>query len=62
MLADEAIELVVTGPADVLAFGTAAPVIEELFAATTRTTFRGRALAMPSTGPYCDLPSSPDRS
>ena len=46
MLADEQVVLDVTGPGELIGFGTAAPASEEAFTGNTRTTFRGRALAV----------------
>lgn len=46
MLADEKVVLSVTGPGELIGFGTAAPASHEEFTAGTRTTFRGRALAV----------------
>ncbi|WP_262002005.1 glycoside hydrolase family 2 TIM barrel-domain containing protein [Microbacterium sp. Mcb102] len=46
MLADEEVEIEVSGPGELIGYGTAAPATEEEFIATTRTTFRGRALAV----------------
>ena len=46
MLADEQVVLDVTGPGELIGFGTAAPASEEAFTGNTRTTFRGRALAI----------------
>jgi hypothetical protein len=46
MLADDRVELAVSGPAELLGFGTAAPATEESFLASTHTTYRGRALAI----------------
>lgn len=46
MLADEAIRLTVTGPAELLAFASAAPATEESFLTAAQRTYRGRALAI----------------
>ncbi|MFE8916334.1 glycoside hydrolase family 2 TIM barrel-domain containing protein [Streptomyces globisporus] len=46
MLADDQVTLEVSGPAELIAFGTAAPATEESFVAATHTTYRGRALAV----------------
>lgn len=46
MLADEQIHLDVTGPGELVGFGTAAPAPTESFNRNTCTTFRGRALAV----------------
>jgi beta-galactosidase len=46
MLADEQVVLHVTGPGELIGYGTAAPASEEEFTGDTRTTFRGRALAV----------------
>ncbi len=46
MLADEQVTVTVSGPGELVGFGTAAPATEEDFTADTRTTFRGRALAV----------------
>lgn len=46
MLADDQVTLEVAGPAELIAFGTAAPSTMESFGSTTHTTYRGRALAV----------------
>jgi hypothetical protein len=46
VLADDRVTLEVDGPAELIAFGTAAPATTESFVGTTHTTFRGRALAV----------------
>jgi beta-galactosidase len=46
MLADQQVQLTVTGPGELIGYGTAAPATEEAFDSDTRTTFRGRALAV----------------
>lgn len=46
MLADEQVELTVTGPGELIGYGSAAPATEESFTARTRTTYRGKALAI----------------
>jgi hypothetical protein len=46
MLADELVEVTVTGPGVLVGYGTAAPATEEEFTAQARTTYRGRALAI----------------
>lgn len=46
MLADEQVTVTVSGPGELVGYGTAAPATEEEFTADTRTTFRGRALAI----------------
>jgi hypothetical protein len=46
MLADDHVELEVSGPAELIGFGTAAPATEESFTDNTHTTYRGRALAV----------------
>lgn len=46
MLADEKVVIEVTGPGELIGFGTATPASEETFTGDTRTMFRGRALAV----------------
>ena len=46
MLADEPVEVTVSGPGELIGFGTAAPATTESFLSASRTTFRGRALAV----------------
>ncbi|WP_106400476.1 glycoside hydrolase family 2 TIM barrel-domain containing protein [Actinocorallia populi] len=46
MLADEPVALAVTGPAELIGFGSAAPATEESYLSDRHTTFRGRALAV----------------
>lgn len=46
MLADEEVKIEVSGPGELIGYGTAAPATTEEFTAATRTTFRGRALAV----------------
>jgi hypothetical protein len=46
MLADEQVRLDITGPGELIGFGTAAPAPDESFSGPTCTTFRGRALAV----------------
>ncbi|MEU6904182.1 glycoside hydrolase family 2 TIM barrel-domain containing protein [Streptomyces coeruleorubidus] len=46
MLADDQVTLTVSGPAELVAFGTAAPATEESYVAAAHTTYRGRALAV----------------
>ena len=46
MLGDEKVQLTVTGPGELLGFGTAAPAPTEAFTGTLITTYRGRALAI----------------
>ena len=46
MLADETIDLAVTGPAELVAFASAAPATTESFLTGARRTYRGRALAI----------------
>lgn len=46
MLVDEPVAVTVTGPGELIGFGTAAPATAEDFTASRRTTFRGRALAV----------------
>ena len=46
MLADDQVTLEVSGPAELVAFGTAAPATEESYVAAVHTTYRGRALAV----------------
>jgi len=56
MLADDRIELSVSGPAELIGFGSAAPATEESFLGTAHTTYRGRALAiLRSTGAPGDV-------
>jgi hypothetical protein len=46
MLADDIVEIDVTGPAELIGYGTAAPSPQESFLSSTTTTYRGRALAI----------------
>ncbi|OBA93020.1 glycoside hydrolase family 2 [Mycolicibacterium mucogenicum] len=46
MLADDQVELEISGPAELIGFGTATPATEESFTDNTHTTYRGRALAV----------------
>jgi hypothetical protein len=46
MLADETVEVTVSGPGELIGFGTAAPASTESFLSPRRTTYRGRALAV----------------
>ena len=56
MLADDRVELTVTGPAELVGFGTAAPAPEDGFTSRRCSTFRGRALAvLRSTGEHGEI-------
>ena len=46
MLDDDVVEIEVTGPAELIGYGTAAPAPEESFLSSRTTTYRGRALAI----------------
>jgi beta-galactosidase len=46
MLADEQVRLTISGPGELIGYGTAAPAPEESFTGSVCTTFRGRALAV----------------
>lgn len=46
MLGDEKVRLDVTGPGELIAFGTASPAPTEAFTGSAVTTYRGRALAI----------------
>lgn len=46
MLVEDQIDVEVTGPAELIGFGTAAPATEESFLSASSTTYRGRALAI----------------
>lgn len=46
MLADDQIELTVSGPAELIGFGSAAPASDESFLTNRHSTYRGRALAI----------------
>lgn len=46
MLADQTVDISVSGPGELIGFGSAAPASTESFLSTSRTTFRGRALAI----------------
>ncbi|MHA7189442.1 glycoside hydrolase family 2 TIM barrel-domain containing protein [Arthrobacter sp. MDT2-16] len=46
MLADEQIHVEVSGPGELIGFGSAAPATEESYVGSTHSTFRGRALAV----------------
>ena len=46
MLADHTVDISVSGPGELIGFGSAAPASTESFLSTSRTTFRGRALAV----------------
>lgn len=46
MLADELVEISVSGPGELVGYGTAAPSSVESFLSSSRTTYRGRALAV----------------
>jgi hypothetical protein len=46
MLADDQVELTVSGPAELIGFGSAAPASEESFLTNRHSTYRGRALAI----------------
>ena len=46
MLADEVVELSVSGPAELVGFASAAPATEDSFQSTAQHTYRGRAFAV----------------
>lgn len=46
MLADDFVDLEISGPAELIGFGTAAPATKEPFASHRHSTYRGRALAI----------------
>jgi hypothetical protein len=46
MLADDQVELTVSGPAELIGFGSAAPANDESFLTNRHSTYRGRALAI----------------
>ena len=46
MLVEDHLDVEVTGPAELVGFGTAAPATEESFLTASSSTYRGRALAI----------------